>query len=118
MSGGIPNLLRQIPHHLAMGVLLTGRLLSAEEWHRLGLVNELAEPGQLDDVVGRWLDAILACSPISIRAIKQVATQTRHLSPRDAFNLRLPALVAAMASDEHEEGVAAFLEKRPPSWAS
>jgi enoyl-CoA hydratase/carnithine racemase len=116
LDGGIALLPRRIPHVSAMGLLLTGRRISAEEALRLGLVNEVVEGAQLDDAVHHWVDDILACAPLSLRAIKQMVRRGAHLSAREAQQLRLPALIAALASADQEEGVRAFREKRAPRW--
>ena len=116
LDGGIALLSRRLPHVQAMGMLLTGRRVPAEEALRLGLVNEVVEPENLDDAVERWVAVILACAPLSVRAIKQMARRGAQLSPQEAQMLRLPALVAALRSEDQDEGVRAFLEKRPPRW--
>ena len=117
LDGGIALLSRRLPHVQAMGMLLTGRRVPAEEALRLGLVNEVVEPEKLDEAVERWVADILACAPLSIRAIKQMARRGAQLSPQEAQMLRLPALVAALKSEDQDEGVRAFLEQRPPRWA-
>jgi crotonobetainyl-CoA hydratase len=116
LDGGMTLLQRQIPHRAAMGILLTGRRVKAAEALALGLVNEVTEPEGLDAAVDRWLAEILACAPLSVRAIKQVVRRTAHLSAAEAQALRLPALVEALGSADAEEGVRAFLDKRPPVW--
>jgi crotonobetainyl-CoA hydratase len=116
LDGGIALLSRRLPHVQAMGMLLTGRRVAAEEALRFGLVNEVVEPEKLDEAVERWVADILACAPLSIRAIKQMARRGAQLSPQEAQMLRLPALVAALKSEDQDEGVRAFLEKRPPRW--
>ena len=82
----------------------------------MGLVNEVVPRDQLDDAVARWVDDILACAPLSLRAIKQVVQRTRHLQPEEAHGQRLPALIEALESEDGEEGVLAFREKRKPVW--
>lgn len=116
LDGGIALLTRRIPHVWAMGMLLTGRRIGAEEALRFGLVNEVVPPAELDAAVDRWLADILACAPLSVRAIKQMVRAGANLSPREAQMLRLPALVEALMSSDQEEGVRAFQEKRPPQW--
>jgi len=116
LDGGMVKLARQIPYHQAMGLLLTGRKAPAEEMQRLGLVNEVVPAADLDDAVQRWVDDVLACAPLSLKAIKQTVQRTAHLTAREANTVRLPALVAALQSKDQDEGVRAFQEKRAPNW--
>jgi crotonobetainyl-CoA hydratase len=82
----------------------------------MGLVTEVVPRKDLDSAVDLWVDDVLACAPLSLRAIKQVVKRTRGLSPEEAQALRLPAVVAALSSEDAEEGVRAFREKRAPRW--
>ena len=65
---------------------------------RFGLVNEVVPRAELDAAVERWVDDVLACAPLSVRAIKQVVRRTAHLTAAEAQALRLPALVEALQS--------------------
>lgn len=116
LDGGIALLPRRLGHVQAMGLLLTGRRIGAEEALRLGLVNEVAAPEALDAAVDRWVAEILACAPLSVRAIKQMVRAGAGLTAAQAQALCLPALVEALRSADQEEGVRAFQEKRPPRW--
>ncbi|QDO03903.1 crotonase [Streptomyces sp. RLB3-17] len=116
LDGGMVLLQRKIAHNAAMGLLLTGKRVPASELYRLGLVNEVVPATELDDAVQRWVDDVLACSPSSVRAIKQLATRTAQLSAREARDARLPAVMAALDSEDSKEGVLAFQEKRAPVW--
>jgi crotonobetainyl-CoA hydratase len=116
LDGGMALLQRQIPFRHAMGMMLTGRRITAEEALRLDLVNEVAPQDGLDAAVSRWLDGILACAPLSIRAIKQCVRRTAHLTAEEAQAARLPALIEALQSKDQDEGVRAFVEKRKPDW--
>ncbi len=116
LDGGIATLTRRIPHMQAMGMLLTGRRVGAAEALRFGLVNEVVAIEELDDAVARWVADILACAPLSVRAIKQMVRAGERLSAKEAQMLRLPALVEALQSSDQEEGVRAFQEKRAPQW--
>ena len=117
LDGGMVLLQRQIGHRAAMGMMLTGRRMPAAEALERGLVNEVVPGAELDAAVERWLADILACAPLSLRAIKQTVRRTAQLSPPEAQALRLPAVVACLASEDGEEGVRAFREKRAPVWA-
>lgn len=116
LDGGMVLLQRQIPYRQAMGLLLTGRRMQAQEAFDMGLINEVVPIADLDKAVQRWVDGILACAPLSIKAIKQVVQRTGQLSPYQAQAQRLPALIDALNSEDSEEGVRAFIEKRKPVW--
>jgi crotonobetainyl-CoA hydratase len=116
LDGGMTLLQRQIPFRPAMSILLTGRRVPAREALSLGIINEVVARADLDAAVDRWVAEILACAPLSVRAIKAVARRTAHLTAREAQAQRLPALVAAISSEDSQEGVRAFREKRPPVW--
>jgi crotonobetainyl-CoA hydratase len=116
LDGGMVLLQRQIPFRQAMGMLLTGRRLRAAEALAMGLVNEVAPRASLNEAVQRWLADILACAPLSLRAIKQSVRRTAHLTAAEAQSQRLPAVIECLASRDGDEGVLAFREKRAPVW--
>ncbi|MFJ4028287.1 enoyl-CoA hydratase-related protein [Paenarthrobacter sp. NPDC089989] len=116
LDGGIHQLVRRVPYTQAMGMLLTGRKADAAEMQSMGLVNEVVPAEELDQAVQRWVEQIVACAPTSVRAVKQMVTRTSHLTAPEARGLRLPALMAALDSEDSAEGVRAFQEKRPPVW--
>jgi len=115
-AGGMFRLTRQMPVRTAMGYLLTGEQMSAASALHFGLVNELAPDNELDAVVGRWTDAILACSPLSIRAIKEATSSSAHRSLPDAFATRYFWEEQRVLSADAIEGAAAFAEGRKPVW--
>ena len=107
---------RRLPRAVALGILLTGRRISAVEAERFGLINEVAADGELDEAVDRWVRDVVACAPLSLRAIKRFANDTSHLPASLARNLLLPSLRDALQSRDADEGVLAFQEKRKPVW--
>ena len=116
LDGGMVMLPRLIPAKHAMGMLMTGRRVTADELAGFGLINEVVPMAELDDAVTRWVDQIKLCSPRSIRAIKQVVRNTSHLAPYVAMGQRLPALMESLNGPDSDEGSRAFVEKRTPNW--
>ena len=118
LAGGLQNLTRQIPLKLAMGMILTGRMVSAAEGASLGFVNEVVAHGDLMLVARRWADEIASCSPLSIRASKHVAMASLGLPFAQAMveaGNREP-LKKMLNSQDVLEGPRAFAEKRAPQW--
>ena len=72
LAGGLNRLPRQIGAKRALGMILTGRHVSAEEGKELGFVNEVVPHDELMAATGRWVEQIVACAPLSIRASKDV----------------------------------------------
>jgi crotonobetainyl-CoA hydratase len=108
---------RQVPYRKAMAMLFTGKHVTAAQALDMGLLNEVVPRAELDGAVARWVEDILACAPLSLQAIKQVVRSTGQLTPVQAQSMRLPALVAALNSDDGNEGVLAFQQKRKPVWS-
>jgi crotonobetainyl-CoA hydratase len=117
LAGGLQRLPRQIPLKHAMGMLLTGRRVPAEEGLRLGFVNEVVPRGQALAGARRWADAILECSPVSVRTTKTVALQSlSHASLEQAMAARYDAIAELVRSEDFVEGPRAFAAKRKPDW--
>ncbi|MCA9509570.1 MAG: enoyl-CoA hydratase/isomerase family protein [Myxococcales bacterium] len=117
LAGGMQRLPRQIGLKHAMGMLLTGRHVSAQEGRELGFVNEVVPHEELLPSARRWADQILACAPLSVRASKQVAMRSLdHASLEEACNARYDAVATLLRSDDFREGPRAFAEKRDPVW--
>jgi acetyl-CoA C-acetyltransferase len=119
LAGGLHRLPRAIGLKRAMGMILTGRRVSAQEGVELGFVNEVAPTGETLAVARRWAQDILACSPMSIRASKQTAhrgldepTLADAYRGQDAY----PAIKALFRSADVREGPLAFAQKRAPKW--
>ncbi|NKB26439.1 MAG: crotonase [Rhodobacteraceae bacterium] len=116
LDGGIVLLQRLIPRNIAVGMMMTGRIAPAEEMARYGLVNAVVPAADLDAEVDRWVADILAAAPLSLRAIKSVTRETATMPVHDAFARETPELIAALNSEDADEGVTAFREKRAPVW--
>jgi crotonobetainyl-CoA hydratase len=115
-AGGVHRLPRQIPLRIAMGMLLTGRPLTAAEALRYGLVNEVVPKAELMAAATRWAEAIAENSPLSVQASKQAALGGLGLPLEDALRKSFPAVDKLFASEDAKEGPRAFAEKRKPVW--
>jgi len=113
---GVHRLPRQIPLKVAMGHLLTGRHMTAARAYELGLVNEVVPGGELGEAVQRWVDDILACSPLAVRASKQAAMAGLEVPLPLAGRVRYDWEERRRQSDDAREGPRAFSEKRAPNW--
>ncbi|MEL6661475.1 MAG: enoyl-CoA hydratase-related protein [Pseudomonadota bacterium] len=117
LAGGLHRLPRQIGLKRAMGMILTGRHVMAEEGKELGFVNAVVPQGELMDAARRWAGMIAECSPMSIRASKQAVMGGLDVANyKEAFETRFPAVSELFKSADFVEGPRAFAEKRKPNW--
>ena len=99
---------------------LTGEPMSARKARRVGLIHEIAKPSRLDKAVEHQVGMLLAGGPLAIRESKEliamVAGSTE--SAAEVITRRTAEIIAQLrVSDEGQEGLSAFLEKRPPGWS-
>lgn len=115
-AGGTHRLPRHIPLKIALGMMLTGRRISAQEAHRLGLVNEVVPLAELMPTAERWASEVLEVAPLSARASKQMAYSGLDWPLEIAMSRSYTEYQRAMASEDFIEGPRAFAEKRKPNW--
>jgi crotonobetainyl-CoA hydratase len=118
LAGGLHRLPRQIGLKRAMGMILTGRHVSAREGFDLGFVNEVVPAGEALRAAERWAGQICQNSPMSIRASKQAIMKGSNVSLPEAMAAQreYPAVRDMITSADYIEGPKAFAEKRPPRW--
>jgi methylglutaconyl-CoA hydratase len=112
-----PHLVRAMGARHASRYMLTAEKFSASQALAAGLVQEVAPAEQLDATVGRVVESLLAASPAALAATKKLLADTTE-APLDDVLLATTAkcIADARASPEGREGIAAFLDKRPPVW--
>ena len=117
LGGGLHRIVRQIPLKPAMELILTGRIVDAQEARQLGLVNRVVPADELEAATLGLVGEILDCAPLAIQASKAVAMDSLNVaSLADAINQPHPAASRMLASEDAREGPRAFAEKRPPNW--
>jgi enoyl-CoA hydratase/carnithine racemase len=114
--GVMHRAIRQLPHRIAMAMILTGERLPAKEAMRYGLVNEVVEPEQLMAAAVRWAELVNAASPLAVQAAKQAVLQRLDWPLEVALATRFEPIEAYAASADRLEGRMAFAEKRKAQW--
>jgi enoyl-CoA hydratase/carnithine racemase len=117
LAGGVHRLPRQIGVKQAMGMMLTGRRVSAAEGKELGFVNEVVPAGELMTAARSWAEQIAECAPLSVRASKQAAMEgLEHGGVANAMAQKYSLISTMARSEDFVEGPRAFAEKRKPNW--
>lgn len=115
-AGGVHRLPRQIPYHIAMGVILAGKRLSADEAHSFGLVNEVVSLDKLMDTARAWAEEILLGAPLSVQASKEATMMGSDMPLARALDSSFPTAMLMYTSEDLVEGPLAFAQKRKPKW--
>ena len=113
-----PYVLRKIGVSAARELFLTGERFSAARAREIGLVHEVVPAGDLDRAVSRRLSEIMTAAPGSVGIAKALIREIAGANPRDVIGLTTTAIASQRVSEEGQEGLRAFLEKRKPSWTA
>lgn len=116
-GGSTVRLPRQIPYVHAMDLLLTGRLISAQEALEFGLINRIVEKPRLLDTALEIAETIAANSPGAVSATKLSVLDGFKTGITEAFARELEHGDTVFSAPDAVEGPRAFLEKREPNWA-
>lgn len=112
-AGSLVRLPRQLPHAVAMEILLTGDLVNAERAHSLGLINHITEAENVLPMAMAMAERIAANAPIALREIKRTIRLASGSSFAEGFALEDQAKSIVMATEDAREGPLSFMEKRP-----
>ena len=117
LAGGLNRLPREIGPKRALGMILTGRHVGAEEGRDLGFATAVVPHEELMGQARGWARQICECSPLSVRASKDVVYRSLdEAALRDSIGIRYDSVAAMLASEDFIEGPKAFAEKRKPEW--
>jgi methylglutaconyl-CoA hydratase len=114
-----PYVIAAVGERNARRLFLSGEAMNAKLARRVGLVHEIAKPNKLDDALEDQLGMLLKGGPNALRESKELifTVEGGGISADVALKHRTAQIIAQLrVSDEGQEGLAAFLEKRPPEW--
>ncbi|MGZ4275821.1 MAG: enoyl-CoA hydratase/isomerase family protein [Solirubrobacteraceae bacterium] len=97
-------------------LLLLGERLDAREAERIGLVNRVVAPEDFDSAVAEWAQSLAKKSPVLMRMGKDAIFRQQDMAFEDALDFLRAQLTIAFSTEDIQEGVAAFFEKREPQW--
>lgn len=117
-AGAIQRLPRRLPYNIAMEMFLLGRRMPAEEAGRYGLVNKVVPAAELMNAAREWAEQLAKAAPLALQTVKEVLRAIECVPLEQAFEKMrqddLPTYKAMLKSEDAEEGVRAFVEKRDP----
>ena len=115
-AGGLFRLPRVLPPARAMELILTAERLGAEEAARWGMVNHLVEPDEVLGTARALADRICRNAPLAVRESLAIAQDALRIDDEQGWERSAAAMQRVRATADAEEGVRAFVEKRPAQW--
>jgi enoyl-CoA hydratase len=116
-AGGTQRLTRAIGKARAMDLILTGRPMTAHEAHAAGLVTSVVPTAATVDAALELAARIATMPPLAIRAAKAAVLQATEVSLADGLAGERTTFFALFDTQDQAEGMAAFMQKRPPVWS-
>jgi len=115
-GGGTQNLPRLIGRSMAKEMIFTGRRIDAQEALQIGIVNRVVPVAAVEDAVEALAKEICANAPIAVRQAKRAMDLGMEADLRTAMEIEIEAYNVNLATEDRQEGIRAFNEKRPPRW--
>ena len=115
-AGGTQRLPRLVGKGLAMELLLTGKMIDAQEAYRIGLVNKVVPAEELMQAAEEMANEIIANGPIAVQLVKDAVYIGTELPLEAAIEYGHKNVVTSIATEDAKEGLTAFIEKRSPRW--
>jgi enoyl-CoA hydratase len=107
---------RNVPRKKTNELLLLGEQISAQEALEIGIVNKVVPAGEFDAAVDGWAQTLAKKSPLMMRLGKDAMYRQQDMAFADALDFLRAQLSLALGTEDIQEGVAAFFEKRDPEW--
>jgi len=114
--GGTQRLPRLVGKGIAMQLLLTGEMISAQEAHRIGLVNEVTAPADLVPRAEAIAQKIIANGPLAVQYTMEAVNKGMETTLAEGLYMEAVLFGMASATEDKKEGTSAFLEKRAPQF--
>ena len=109
-------ILRNVPRKKATEMLLLGERLDAGEAERVGIVNRVVAGDEFQATVDDWAQRLAGKSPLLMKLGKDALWRQKDMALEDAWDFLRAQLTIAFATEDIQEGVQAFFEKREPQW--
>ena len=110
--GGSQRLPRLVGKGIAMQMVLAGEMITAQEAHRIGLVNEVTAPSELIPRAEAIAAKIIANAPLAVQYAMEAVNKGMEMTLAEGLYLEAVLFAVACSSEDKKEGTAAFLEKR------
>jgi enoyl-CoA hydratase/carnithine racemase len=107
---------RNVPRKKAAELLLLGERIDAREAERIGIVNRVVGADEFDAAVADWAGRLATKSPVLMRMGKDAMFRAQDMALADALDFLRAQLTIAFSTEDIQEGVQAFFEKREPVW--
>lgn len=115
-AGGSQRLPRLVGKGVAHELILTGEMISAEEAHRIGLVNHIVEPGELMGAAEKIALKIIANAPLAVKYAMEAVEHGLDVSQEEGLFIEAALFGLVCSTEDMREGTRAFLEKRQPKF--
>jgi enoyl-CoA hydratase/carnithine racemase len=110
-------LARNVGRKACSELLLLGERIDAHEARRIGIVNRVVAPDELDAAVAGWAQRLASRSPLALKLGRDALWRTQDMALDSALDVLRAQLTITAASDDAKEGIAAFFERREAQWS-
>jgi enoyl-CoA hydratase len=115
-GGGTQRLPRLVGWGKAKELIYTGRIIDAAEAERIGLVDKVVPPDKLEETVNQLAETIASKSPLIIKLVKKAINSGMYADLTAGLSYERDSFALCFATEDHKEGITAFLEKRKPEF--